>query len=106
MARWACVYYNGKPHWSPAKPNLSDCTSIWITHLEARINTGAEQSVVSLAEELAKSCKEKTLYGGDLFRTTDIINQLVARMEAAIYESMEDQQRQHVAKELLNVCLS
>ena len=106
VARWACIYYNGSPHWSPVMPDMSDCSSLWITHLETRINSGAE-SVVSLADELAKSCKEKILFGGDLFRATDIINQLVSRMEGALYDSHDDQQRRsHVVKELLTVCFN
>ncbi|CAG2159344.1 unnamed protein product [Oppiella nova] len=101
LVRWSCVYSNGKPHWTPLMADMSDCSSLWISHLETRVNSNAE-SVVSLADELAKSCKEKTLFSGDLFRATDIINQLVMRTEAAIYETYDENQRHHVVREMLN----
>lgn len=101
FARWSCTNWHGIPSWTPPLPDMSDCSSLWVSHLENRINSGIE-SVVSLGEELAKNCREKLLYGGDLFRVTDIINQLVSRMEAALEETHNDH-NQHVVRELLNV---
>ncbi|XP_054161349.1 latrophilin Cirl-like [Oppia nitens] len=101
LARWSCSYSNGKPFWTPLKPDLSDCSSLWVSHLEHRLNLKTEP-IVSLADELAKGCREKTLFGGDLFRTTNIINHLVLRTEKVQYETHDDQQRKHVIREMLN----
>ena len=102
FAKWSCAYYEGIPMWTPLSPDMSECSSLWINHIENRIKSG--ESVVSLAEELAKNCKERILFGSDLFRVTDIVNELVERMEGALIESGDDQERrQHVVKELLMV---
>ncbi|CAG2104110.1 unnamed protein product [Medioppia subpectinata] len=101
LVRWSCVYSNGNPHWTPLMADMSDCSSLWVQHLESRVNSNAE-SVVSLTDELAKSCKEKTLFSADLFRVTDILSQLVIRTENAIIETYDENQRHHVVREMLN----
>ncbi|XP_054161343.1 adhesion G protein-coupled receptor L3-like isoform X2 [Oppia nitens] len=101
LARWSCVYLNGRPQWTQMKADMSDCSSLWVSHLEHRLNSKSEP-IVSLADELAKGCREKTLFGGDLFRATDIINHLVLRTEGIQYETHDEQQRNHVVREMLN----
>jgi len=86
---------------------MSDCSSLWISHLESQLNSNS-QSMVSLADELSKKSSEKIMFGGDLYRASDMINHMVVRMEQAIYESRDDdqQRRSHVVKELLTVRLN
>lgn len=112
LARWSCTMdgvgarngHQASPTWTPHLPDMSNCSSLWVTHLLARIHSHRD-SVLTLAEELAKNAKGKILYSGDLIRTADIIRQLVVRLESLLEETKDDGQdrRAHVIKELLNV---
>lgn len=102
IARWSCIIENGEPTWTPNLPDMSNCSSLWITHLLERLRS--QESIFSLAEELAKGAKGKILYSGDLISAADIIKQLVIRLETKLEESKDDQDRRaHLIKELLNV---
>ena len=102
IARWSCIIENGEPTWTPHLPDMSNCSSLWIAHLLDRLRS--QESIFSLAEELAKGAKGKILYSGDLISAADIIKQLVIRLETKLEESKDDQDRRaHLIKELLNV---
>lgn len=105
MSRWACTTdVGGVPTWTPSFPDMSNCSSLWVTHLVGRIRSHKE-SMFTMAEELAKGAKGKKLYSGDLIRAADIVKQLVSRLETYLEESKEEDQerRANVIKELLNV---
>ncbi|KPM10509.1 Galactose binding lectin domain containing protein 2, partial [Sarcoptes scabiei] len=105
VARWSCIIENGEPTWTPVLPDMSNCSSLWITHLLERLSS--QESIFSLAEELAKGAKGKILYSGDLISAADIIKQLVIRLETKLEESKDDQDRRaHLIKELLNSVLN
>ena len=108
IARWSCNNVDGsnRPSWYPHLPDMSNCSSLWVTHLVARIHSYRE-SVISLAEELAKGARVKKMYSGDLIRAADIVKQLVIRLESVLEEIKDDDQerRAHLIKELLNVSL-
>lgn len=105
-ARWSCIMQNGVPSWTPHLPDMSNCSSLWISHLLERIRSHHD-SVFSLAEELAKGAKGKILYSGDLISAADIIKQLVTRLENKLEEIKDDQERRaYLIKELLNVSLN
>lgn len=113
--RWFCAQTSDTPEWVPsARPDFSDCSSVWVQNIVERINKG--ESFVNLANELAeltriestdgKSSSSRNLFGGDLFRTADIVNQLVVRMEDAFELFSDDRQKNQLAKELLQVWIS
>lgn len=105
IARWSCNMDNGVPTWNPPLPDMSNCSSPWVVHLLSRIHSHRD-SVLSLAEELAKGAKGKIPFSGDLIRAADIIKQLVIRLETLLEETKDDDQqerRAHLIKELLNV---
>nr|XP_027202423.1 latrophilin Cirl-like isoform X3 [Dermatophagoides pteronyssinus] len=105
IARWSCIIDNGEPTWTPHLPDMSNCSSLWIAHLLDRLRS--QESIFSLAEELAKQAKGKILYSGDLISAADIIKQLVIRLETKLEESKDDQDRRaHLIKELLNSVLN
>ena len=105
-SRWACTTdAGGVPTWTPALPDMSNCSSLWVTHLVGRLRSHKD-SMFTMAEELAKGAKGKKMYSGDLIRAADIVKQLVSRLETYLEESLkeEDQERRaNVIKELLNV---
>ena len=106
--RWFCTSTTEVPEWIPPhRPDFSDCSSLWVTNIVDRINKG--DSFVNLASELAEITRieedrpNRDFFGGDLIRVTDIINQLVIRMEEAFELFSDDRQKNQLAKELLQV---
>ncbi|KAH9392446.1 hypothetical protein TYRP_005523 [Tyrophagus putrescentiae] len=98
----------GVPTWTPFLLDMSNCSSLWVTHLAGRL-CSHKNSVFTMAEELAKGAKGKKMYSGDLIRCADIVKQLVSRLKTYLEESLkeEDQKRRaNVIKELLNLVLN
>ncbi|CAG0903882.1 unnamed protein product, partial [Cyprideis torosa] len=70
FARWKCA----GPEWESENPDLSLCRSIWITNLQSRLTSGG--SVVQVAHELAQVTAAKSLYGGDVWAATKLLENL------------------------------
>ena len=101
-ARWACVQISSSmPQWAPSKPDFSDCHSFWMINLEDRLEKG--DAVVSFGNEFAEMTRAKILYGGDVYRATEVINKTVLQMESALEDFSEERQRNQIVKELLIV---
>lgn len=98
-AVWTCVRQEGVPQWIPPKPDFSDCQSLWMSNLTNRLNKG--DAVVGIAAELESKTRSLVLYGGDVYRATELINQLVLKMEAVVEQFPDQRQRSQIIKELL-----
>ncbi|RWS26963.1 G-protein coupled receptor protein-like protein [Leptotrombidium deliense] len=102
VARWLCVTdANNLPVWSSEEADLSDCTSHWVLLLEDTMNKD-DLSVTNLAMKLSRMTKIKTLYGGDIYRITDIVSHLVVRMEAILEEFSDYRSRNQFVKDVLD----
>ncbi|KAI1280842.1 Adhesion G protein-coupled receptor L2 [Halotydeus destructor] len=108
VARWFCSQNGDVLEWLPAhRPDFSDCSSVWVSELVDKINKA--QSFINIANQLAEITQDnnkpesepRILFGGDLFRATDIINQLVIRMEEAFELFSDDRQKNQIAKDML-----
>lgn len=100
-ARWACIRVGSVPQWAPSKPDFSDCHSFWMINLEDRLERG--DALVGFGNELAEMTRAKILYGGDVYRATEVINRTVAQMELALEDFPDERQRNQIVKELLIV---
>ncbi|CAG9796159.1 unnamed protein product, partial [Diatraea saccharalis] len=72
------TYSDIAPEWLGATPDLSECRSVWLNSLEARVREG--ESLLSISNDLAQVTSSKTLYGGDMMTTTTIMKKLAQRM--------------------------
>ena len=100
-ARWACVRVGSNPQWAPSKPDTSDCHSFWMINLEDRLERG--DALVGFGNELAEMTRAKILYGGDVYRATEVVNRTVLQMELALEDFPDERQRNQIVKELLIV---
>ncbi|XP_067138973.1 latrophilin Cirl-like isoform X3 [Centruroides vittatus] len=96
-AKWSCSYSDVT--WTPASPDLSQCSSVWVDNLKNRIERG--DSVVSIAAELGVITRNKVLYGGDVSQTAQIMHRLVEKMADKVQDVPDDKQRHQVLQELL-----
>ncbi|KAI1280468.1 Adhesion G protein-coupled receptor L3 [Halotydeus destructor] len=105
--RWFCSQNGDAVEWIPShRPDFSDCSSLWVSEIVDRINKA--ESFVNIANQLAEITQDnrpetapRIFFGGDLFRATDIINQLVIRMEEAFELFADDRQKNQMAKDML-----
>ncbi|CAA9999974.1 unnamed protein product [Nesidiocoris tenuis] len=99
LARWGCV--SGRPpHRASLTPDLSECRSVWLTALNTRIADG--DSIINIANELSQVTDSKTLYGGDMMTTTEIMKKMAKRMSQDIKTFPDQRQREAIVRELLN----
>ncbi|XP_066996980.1 latrophilin Cirl isoform X2 [Anabrus simplex] len=102
LARWRCspaVDGSTSASWHPDWPDLSECRSVWLTSLEARVKEG--DSITSIANDLSQVTSSKTLYGGDMMTTTKIIMKMAKKMSADIQTFPDPRQREAIVTELL-----
>uniref|UniRef100_A0A0A9VTS3 Latrophilin Cirl n=3 Tax=Lygus hesperus TaxID=30085 RepID=A0A0A9VTS3_LYGHE len=99
LARWGCID-SASPRRSSPTPDLSECRSVWLTTLNTRIAEG--DSVISIANELSQVTDSKTLYGGDMMTTTEIMKKMAKRMAQDIRTFPDQRQREAIVTELLH----
>lgn len=87
------------PIWHDATPDLSQCRSVWLNMLEARVREG--ESLLSISNDLAQVTSSKTLYGGDLTTTTTIMKKLAQRMSQNAQSFIDTSQREAIVTDML-----
>lgn len=101
FARWRCVKIFAKSVWSPETPDLSECRSVWLTSLEQRVLV-MKDSLLSITSDLAQVTSSKTLYGGDMMITTQIIQKMTAKMTTDITTIPDPRQREAIVTDMLS----
>ncbi|GBP18654.1 Latrophilin Cirl [Eumeta japonica] len=91
--------YDATPEWHGATPDLSECRSVWLNSLEARVREG--ESLLSVSSDLAQVTSSKTLYGGDMMTTTNIMRKLVQRMAQNVQTFPDSGQREALVTDML-----
>lgn len=93
------IYTDSIPEWHGATPDLSECRSVWLNSLEARVREG--ESLLSISNDLAQVTLSKTLYGGDMMTTTSIMKKLAQRMSQNIQTFRDLRQREALVTDML-----
>ncbi|KAK9723171.1 GPCR proteolysis site, GPS, motif [Popillia japonica] len=101
FARWRCIKTNEKSNWTPDTPDLSECRSVWLTSLEQRVLV-MKDSLLSITSDLAQVTSSKTLYGGDMMITTQIIQKMTTKMAMDITTIPDPRQREAIVTDMLN----
>ncbi|XP_072946025.1 latrophilin Cirl isoform X2 [Epargyreus clarus] len=92
-------YSDSMPEWHGATPDLSECRSVWLNSLEARVREG--ESLLSISNDLAQVTSSKTLYGGDMMTTTSIMKKLAQRMSQTVQTFPDPRQREAIVTDML-----
>ncbi|XP_075986920.1 calcium-independent receptor for alpha-latrotoxin isoform X4 [Anticarsia gemmatalis] len=87
------------PEWLGPTPDLSECRSVWLNSLEARVREG--ESLLSISNDLAQVTSSKTLYGGDMMTTTSIMKKLAQRMSQNVQTFPDPRQREAIVTDML-----
>ncbi|XP_047519643.1 latrophilin Cirl isoform X2 [Pieris napi] len=93
------VYSDTIPEWHGATPDLSECRSVWLNSLEARVREG--ESLLSISNDLAQVTSSKTLYGGDMMTTTSIMKKLAQRMSQNVQTFSDARQKEALVTDML-----
>lgn len=99
LARWRCLP-GPPPHRASSTPDLSECRSLWLTSLDTRIAEG--DAIISIVNDLSQVTDSKTLYGGDMMTTTQIIKKMANKMSLDIQTFPDARQREAIVTELLH----
>ncbi|XP_049881635.1 latrophilin Cirl isoform X2 [Pectinophora gossypiella] len=92
-------YADTIPEWHGPTPDLSECRSVWLNSLEARVREG--ESLLSISNDLAQVTSSKTLYGGDMMTTTSIMKKLAQRMSQNVQTFPDPRQREAIVTDML-----
>ncbi|XP_045507482.1 latrophilin Cirl isoform X2 [Colias croceus] len=93
------VYSDTIPEWHGATPDLSECRSVWLNSLEARVREG--ESLLSISNDLAQVTSSKKLYGGDMMTTTSIMKKLAQRMSQNVQTFPDPRQKEAIVTDML-----
>ncbi|KAL0810102.1 hypothetical protein ABMA28_010908 [Loxostege sticticalis] len=93
------AYPDAIPEWFGSTPDLSECRSVWLNSLEARVREG--ESLLSISNDLAQVTSSKTLYGGDMMTTTTIMKKLAQRMSHNVQTFPDPRQREAIVTDML-----
>ncbi|XP_073958866.1 calcium-independent receptor for alpha-latrotoxin isoform X5 [Choristoneura fumiferana] len=93
------TYSDALPEWHGLTPDLSECRSVWLNSLEARVREG--ESLLSISNDLAQVTSSKTLYGGDMMTTTSIMKKLAQRMSQNVQTFPDPKQREAIVTDML-----
>nr|XP_032524919.1 latrophilin Cirl isoform X1 [Danaus plexippus plexippus] len=93
------IYSSGSPSWHGHAPDLSECRSVWLNSLEARVREG--ESLLSISNDLAQVTSSKTLYGGDMMTTTSIMKKLAQRMSQNVQTFPDPRQKEAIVTDML-----
>uniref|UniRef100_A0A4W4GJW2 Adhesion G protein-coupled receptor L2 n=1 Tax=Electrophorus electricus TaxID=8005 RepID=A0A4W4GJW2_ELEEL len=81
MASYHCSAQSGT--WSTKGPDLSNCTSHWVTQVAQKIRSG--ENAANLANELARHT-QGTVFAGDVSSSVRLMEQLVDILDAQLQE--------------------
>ncbi|XP_058654244.1 adhesion G protein-coupled receptor L2-like isoform X2 [Onychostoma macrolepis] len=81
IALFLCTSADGI--WSPKGPDLSNCTSHWVTQVAQKIRSG--ENAANLANELARHT-QGPVYAGDVSSSVRLMEQLVDILDAQLQE--------------------
>uniref|UniRef100_A0A671S3P2 Adhesion G protein-coupled receptor L2-like n=1 Tax=Sinocyclocheilus anshuiensis TaxID=1608454 RepID=A0A671S3P2_9TELE len=81
IALFLCTSADGT--WSPKGPDLSNCTSHWVTQVAQKIRSG--ENAANLANELARHT-QGPVYAGDVSSSVRLMEQLVDILDAQLQE--------------------
>ncbi|XP_067308360.1 adhesion G protein-coupled receptor L2-like isoform X6 [Pseudorasbora parva] len=81
MALFLCTAVDGI--WSPKGPDLSNCTSHWVTQVAQKIRSG--ENAANLANELARHT-QGPVFAGDISSSVRLMEQLVDILDAQLQE--------------------
>ncbi|XP_052745299.1 latrophilin Cirl isoform X1 [Bicyclus anynana] len=93
------LYSDAIPEWHGATPDLSECRSVWLNSLEARVREG--ESLLSISNDLAQVTSSKTLYGGDMMTTASIMKKLAQRMSQNVQTFNDLHQKEALVTDML-----
>ncbi|CAH0731584.1 unnamed protein product, partial [Brenthis ino] len=93
------IYSDSVPEWHGATPDLSECRSVWLNSLEARVREG--ESLLSISNDLAQVTSSNTLYGGDMMTTTNIMKKLAQRMSQNVQTFTDPSQKEAIVTDML-----
>lgn len=103
FVRWQCNYNVdlGISEWYPARPDFSECRSLWLDNLEERLTS--DETVIRISNELAMMTLTKALYAEDLIRISHIVQRSIDQAMASMQslQTVEVWHRHQVLKELL-----
>ncbi|XP_067218567.1 adhesion G protein-coupled receptor L2-like isoform X1 [Chanodichthys erythropterus] len=85
IALFLCTAVDGI--WSPKGPDLSNCTSHWVTQVAQKIRSG--ENAASLANELARHT-QGPVFAGDISSSVRLMEQLVDILDAQLQELKHD----------------
>lgn len=81
IASFLCLAADGT--WNPKGPDLSNCTSHWVTQVAQKIRSG--ENAANLANELARHT-QGPVYAGDVSSSVRLMEQLVDILDAQLQE--------------------
>ena len=91
FAKWRCSADSG---WFTGSPDLSECESGWLTRLNAQLREGDD--VLELADELSQTSKVKTMYGGDVARVSELMQNLAHRMRQQLFSISDPEEKERI----------
>lgn len=114
LARWYCSEgHDQEGHsglheavqWQGLSPDMSDCKSVAMTHLESQVREENPENV--LVSSLAYLTRTKSLYGGDLEAVVAIMRTVASRIQYRLQQSSNFHDKiNHIRQVLLNVLRS
>ena len=96
FARWRCAT---DANWYSGSPDLSECQSHWLSRLDARLQSG--ESVISVSTDLAAVSETRSLYGGDLLITAQLMQSLAHRLRQDLFSMANQEQKETLVAELM-----
>ncbi|XP_018593474.1 adhesion G protein-coupled receptor L3 isoform X3 [Scleropages formosus] len=79
IATYTCVPHEG--YWDPQGPDLSNCTSPWVSHITQKLKTGETAAII--ARELSEQTKSH-VHAGDVSYAVKAMGQLVDLLDVQL----------------------
>jgi len=96
FAKWRCA---SDANWYSGSPDLSECQSHWLRRLDTRLHNG--ESVISVSTDLAAVTETRSLYGGDLLMTAQLMQSLAHRLRQDLFSMANQEQKETLVAELM-----
>lgn len=103
LARWLCSADNDAVTWAAGQPDMSDCRSLSMTRLEAKVEGGELENVLSAS--LAHHTRSQIRYGGDIESAAAIMKTLSNRIQYLLQTQGDKfyNKAQYIQEVLLNL---
>ncbi|CAN8004532.1 unnamed protein product [Ixodes hexagonus] len=98
VAKWRCS--RGGLRWTPDKPDLRLCRSLWVENLRERLESG--ESIISVAIDLSLMTQTKSLFSQDVKHIAAIVQQMLSKAVSSMETFLDAWHREQVFKELLD----